>query len=200
MFLTRKKIPVLPVCTIGAPELSAVSQLVPAVDDRIRQLAEDMYRSLVAFDGIGLAAPQIGVNLRLVVFDVPEPEKDASEPLSPGEEILLPLMPFAAVNPEIVSYSQETAVRDEGCLSVPDLFAPVVRPRQVLFRTSTLDGQMIECEAGGLLGRCIQHELDHLDGVLFTDRVSPETAAKIAARLDKMRASGRRCNFRRTRR
>ena len=199
MFFNSKKKPVMPVCTIGSPALTRVAVPVAEIDRKVLDLAQEMYRALVAFDGIGLAAPQVGVSLRLVVFDVPEPERKSDDaPLSPGEELLLPQMPFVAVNPQIVLAYGEEVEREEGCLSVPGLFAPVKRPSQVVFRTANLKGETVECECGGLLARCIQHELDHLDGKLFVDRVDSGTAAKIKARLDKMIRDGKSCSYRRT--
>ena len=185
----------LAVRTLGDRTLRETAQPITAIDDEIKELAEAMTRSMRAYDGVGIAAPQVGVAKKLVVFDVPFPE-DASD-LSPGEAALLPLMPLAVVNPEIAAYSTTVAERDEGCLSVPGIFAPVVRPERVIFRARKLDGTFIEYECGGLLGRCIQHELDHLDGVLFTDRVSPAEQEKIRAELEALEASGAKKNFRR---
>ena len=113
------------------------------------------------------------------------------------EQLLLPRMPFVAVNPEIVATSDSTAEHDEGCLSLPDLYAPVVRPEKVVFRTATLDGEMIECECGGLLGRCIQHELDHLDGKLFIDRVAPEELRKVDRQLKQLIRHGEQHHYQR---
>jgi len=185
----------LAVRTLGDRTLRETARPITTIDDEVRELAEAMTRSMRAYDGIGIAAPQVGVARKLVVFDVPFPE-DASD-LSPGEEALLPLMPLAVVNPEIAAYSTTVSERDEGCLSVPGIFAPVVRPERVIFRARKLDGDVIEYECGGLLGRCIQHELDHLDGVLFTDRVSPAEQEKIRAKLDALEAGGAKKNFRR---
>ena len=185
----------LPVRTLGDRTLRENAAPIPVIDDEVRELAEAMTRAMHAYDGVGIAAPQVGVSRKLVVFDVPFPE-DASE-LSPGEEALLPQMPLAVVNPEIVAYSTVVSEHDEGCLSVPGIFAPVVRPERVIFRARLLDGSTIEYECGGLLGRCIQHELDHLEGVLFTDRVSPAEQEKIRGKLEALEASGARKGYRR---
>ena len=184
-----------PVMTLGAPVLRERAQAIPAITSEIRELAADMTRAMRFYDGVGIAAPQVGVSKRLVVFDVPFPEE--RDDLSPGEEALLPLMPLAVVNPEIVAASSALTEHDEGCLSVPGFFAPVVRPERVVLRAMLLDGSVIECECGGLLGRCVQHELDHLDGMLFTDRVDP---AKLEARrgeLELLERDGRKRDFRR---
>ena len=184
--------------TIGDPVLAATARPVLTVDDAIRELAAEMLLAMRAFDGIGIAAPQIGESLRLVVFEVPQPESPAG--LTSGEALLLPRMPFVAINPEIIAAAGDAVEREEGCLSVPALYAPVVRPERVIFRTQTLDGELIECECGGLLGRCIQHELDHLDGKLFTDRLSPEAERQAASRIERLKRDGARHNYLRTKR
>ncbi len=181
------------VYTIGAPVLREDAAPVAVVDDTIRQLAFDMFEAMRFFNGIGLAAPQYGHSLRLVVIDVP-PEGNTG---SPGEALLLPRMPLALVNPEIVMSSGSCASRDEGCLSVPGVYAPVCRPERVVLRAQILDGEFIEIECGGLLGRCIQHELDHLDGKLFTDRLTSEEARKVRGDLDRLTRIGQTKNFRR---
>ena len=193
LFKSKKRISVR---TIGDPVLSRVADPVIDVDAETRRLAQEMYEAMVAFNGIGLAAPQYGVSKRMVVIDVPA-DSVQGDP-TPGEEQLLPRMPLVLVNPEILSYSTNKAVQDEGCLSVPDLYAPVERPEKVILRSATLDGEIIECECGGLLGRCIQHELDHLDGILFTDRLSPEAAREAAGGIKRLRRLGESKSFMRT--
>ena len=106
-------------------------------------------------------------------------------------------MPMALVNPEITAQSDTLSERDEGCLSVPEIWAPVVRPARVAFRGQLLSGQVIEGECGGLLGRCLQHEIDHLDGFLFTDRLSPEAAGRISGQLKRLIENGKYKDFRR---
>ena len=181
------------VYTVGASVLREIAAPVAVVDDQIRQLAADMIDAMGYFNGIGLAAPQYGKSLRLVVIDVPQESNTGS----PGEMLLLPKMPLVLVNPEIVMSSEKCSSREEGCLSVPGLYAPVCRPERVVLRTQIMDGDFIEIECGGLLGRCIQHELDHLDGKLFTDRVEPETARQIRGDLDRLTRIGQSRNFRR---
>ena len=181
------------VYTAGAPVLKQIAQPVEKVDDEIRQLAGEMIGAVRAFNGIGLAAPQYGRSLRMVVFDVPMENSFGT----PGEEYLLPRMPLAVINPEIIARSSAVNEREEGCLSVPEIYAPVVRADSVVFRAQILDGEFIELECAGLLGRCIQHELDHLDGVLFTDRLTPEAALSIRGDLDKLKRAGQPRNYRR---
>ena len=166
------------------------------VDDEIRRIAGEMIEATVVFNGIGLAAPQYGVSKRMVVLDVPL--DSMSELPTPGEELLLPRMPLVLINPEIISTSSSKSTRDEGCLSVPDIYAPVERPEKVVLRSMTLDGEMIEVECGGLLGRCIQHELDHLEGKCFTDRLSPEAAREVAGEIKRLIRYGEKKSFMRT--
>ena len=181
------------VCTIGAPVLREIAAPVAVVDDSVRQLANEMLGAMRFFNGIGLAAPQYGKSLRLVVIDVPS----GNETGSPGEALLLPKMPLTLINPEIVFASSECDEKDEGCLSVPGLYAPVCRPSRVVLRSQILDGDFIEIECGGLLGRCIQHELDHLDGKLFTDRLSPQVTRAVRGDIDRLKRIGQSQNFRR---
>ena len=129
----------------------------PGDADAVRDLAARMLATMYAAPGIGLAAPQVGSDLRLVVLDVAP--KEAPEPI-------------VMINPEIVAASREMAVREEGCLSLPGQYADVQRPAVVRLRWHDLDGSRREMEADGLLGVCAQHELDHLNGVLFVDHLS----------------------------
>lgn len=194
IFKARRQISVR---TVGDPVLSKTAAPILSVTPETVQLANEMLEALRVFNGIGIAAPQYGVSLRLVVLDVPE--ESMEEVPSPGEEALLPRMPLALVNPEILSYSTALVTHDEGCLSVPDLFAPVTRPQKVVFRAQTLEGEVLEYECGGLLGRCIQHELDHLEGKLFIDRLSPETARETAGEVKRLLRNGAKHDFLRTR-
>ena len=181
------------VYTAGAAVLKEIASPVVSVNQEIRDLAEEMIKAMRFFDGIGLAAPQYGKSLRLVDFDVPKQNSTGT----PGEEYLLPKMPLAVINPEIIARSAQVTEREEGCLSVPGIYAPVVRPSSVVFRAQTLDGEFLEFECGGLLGRCIQHELDHLDGFLFTDRLSPDAERAIRGDLNRLKSAGQNRNYRR---
>ena len=181
------------VYTAGAPVLREIAAPVAVVDDSIRELASEMLGAMRYFNGIGLAAPQYGKSLRLVVIDVPGDNVSGS----PGEALLLPKMPLTLINPEIVFASDDCESKEEGCLSVPGLYAPVCRPKRVVLRTRLLDGDFIEIECGGLLGRCIQHELDHLDGKIFTDRLTPQVSREIRGDLERLVRIGQTRNFRR---
>lgn len=131
-----------------------------------KQLADNMIQTMYKAPGIGLAAPQIGMPLRLVVYDAGN-----------GAMVL--------INPEIVSYSEQTSVYEEGCLSVPDVTAEVVRPSSIKFRAYGLDGYKFEKEAGGLEARVVQHECDHLDGTLFIDRIQEKDKTSVEKQLKK---------------
>lgn len=147
---------ILEIRTFGDPVLREKCAPVEAIDDDLRQLAEDMQETMYEADGIGLAAPQVGVPVRLFVYDVRDPD------IAPG----------VLVNPDIVESSGKSK-DEEGCLSIPGLSEIVERKASILVRGLGLDGEPVEIRAEGLLSRCLQHEADHLDGVLFLDRVSP---------------------------
>ena len=140
------------------PRLKQVSQPVAAVDDDLRALMDDMLETMYAAPGIGLAAIQIGVAKRVIVMDISGKDE--------------PKAPRYFVNPEILWASDETAPYEEGCLSVPEIYDEVERPARVKLRYLNYQGQQIEEDAEGLFAVCIQHEMDHLDGVLFIDHLS----------------------------
>ncbi len=163
--------PALPILVPPAPILRAKARPVgPADADTIRSLAPRMLAAMYAAPGIGLAAPQVGVGLRLAVVDLMPDDKPA---------------PVHLVNPEIVRVSGEWATREEGCLSLPGQYADVGRPARVLVRYHDLEGARQELEADGLLAACLQHEIDHLDGVLFVDHLSALKRNMIMRRLQK---------------
>lgn len=140
------------------PVLKQRAELVSCFDDGLRQLADDMLDTMYAAPGVGLAAPQVGVSLRLIVLDC-SPKEDGRQPL-------------VAVNPVIVS-SEGESCEEEGCLSVPEYYAKVMRSEKVRVHYQNLNGSHQELEAAGLWSICLQHEIDHLDGILFVDRLSP---------------------------
>lgn len=147
-----------PILILPDERLRAIAEPIEKIDDGIKQLAVDMLETMYDAPGIGLAAPQIGELKRIVVMDL------AKE----GE----PPAPLVMVNPEILSYSDETVVTEEGCLSIPELYYDVERPAEVKVRYTDLDGKVIELDAKERLAVCVQHELDHLDGVLYIDYLS----------------------------
>jgi peptide deformylase len=140
-------------------------------NDLVRSLIPRMFATMYKAPGIGLAAPQIGLSLRVAVVDVSEAEK--------------PLAPLVLVNPEIVANSTELRVHEEGCLSLPNQFAEVTRPSIIKVRFEDATGAKCEIEADGLLATCIQHEIDHLNGVLFVDHISALKRNMIMRKLAK---------------
>ena len=149
---------VRPILTAPDPRLQAVSTDVETVDGEIRALIDDMTDSMYAADGIGLAAIQIGVAKRVLVIDLDQ--KDGKK------------NPVAYINPKITWASDEMAVFEEGCLSVPEIWDDVERPAQIKCEYLNRDGKKQVLEADGLLATCLQHEMDHLNGVLFIDHLS----------------------------
>lgn len=147
---------VLGIRLLGDPVLREMCEPVETIDDAIRQLIEDLTETMYAADGIGLAAPQVGVPVRVFVYDVRDEE------LGTG----------ALINPEIVE-RQGTSKEEEGCLSIPGLSEPIERSERIAVRALDASGEEVTFEADGMLSRCIQHERDHLDGVLFIDHLSP---------------------------
>jgi len=147
-----------PILTAPDPRLKAVSKDVETVDDTIRALIDDMVDSMYAADGIGLAAIQIGAPVRVLVIDLDQ--KDGAK------------NPKAYINPKIVWASDEMAVFEEGCLSVPEIWDDVERPARIRCEYLDRDGKAHLLEADGLLATCLQHEMDHLNGVLFIDHLS----------------------------
>ena len=143
---------------IPDPRLRLASEPVKSIDKGVRTLVEDMFETMYAAPGIGLAAIQIGVPQRVVTMDLAKKE---------GEK-----EPQVFINPEIVWASEETSTYDEGCLSIPEYYEEVTRPAKVKIKYLDLDGKAHEIEADGLLATCLQHEIDHLNGVLFIDHIS----------------------------
>src|SRR3954469_10004744 len=146
------------ILTVPDPILKQVSKTVDVVDDDLRALMDDMLETMYAAPGIGLAAVQVGVPQRIIVMDL---AREGEEP-----------QPRFFVNPEILWASEETAPYEEGCLSVPDIYDEVERPAQVKLRYLNYQGEEVEEDAEGLFAVCIQHEMDHLEGVLFIDHLS----------------------------
>lgn len=161
----------LPILLVPDPRLRARARPVgPADADTVRALAPRMLETMYKAPGIGLAAPQVGTLLRMFVVDLQKDEKPD---------------PMVLVNPEIVAVSEEQAVREEGCLSLPGQYADVTRPARVRMRYQDLTGAKREIEADGLLATCLQHEYDHLDGVLFVDHLSALKRNMILRKLAK---------------
>ncbi|MFH2125081.1 MAG: peptide deformylase [Pseudomonadota bacterium] len=149
---------VLPIKTFPDPVLNRVCRQVNEVDDDLKQLSQDMLDTMYAAPGVGLAAPQVGRDLRLVVIDC-----------TPRDQEPQPLVLF---NPRIVEMEGQV-IFEEGCLSVPDFTSDVTRAERVVVKAMDLEGRPITVEGNGLMAICLQHELDHLEGRLFLDRISP---------------------------
>ncbi|MCL6705704.1 peptide deformylase [Pseudomonas sp. R2.Fl] len=147
-----------PLIILPDPLLRQVSQPIERVDGDLQKLADDMLETMYDAPGIGLAAIQVGVPRRMLVIDVSR-EGDPKEPL-------------VFINPEIIISSDERSVYEEGCLSIPDYYAEVERPARVTVKSLDREGREVTTEADGLLATCLQHEIDHLNGVLFIDHIS----------------------------
>ncbi|MCT0200497.1 peptide deformylase [Synechococcus sp. CS-1325] len=152
--------PPLLIHTLGDQVLRQPARRISKVDETVRELARDMLRSMYSAHGIGLAAPQVGVHKQLLVIDL-DPENAATPPM-------------VLVNPEIGSSSASLETYEEGCLSIPGVYLSVVRPSAIEVSFRDEQGRPRRIKADGLLARCIQHEMDHLHGVLFVDRVTDE--------------------------
>jgi len=177
----------LSVLQYGDPILRAKGKPIEEVDDRVRELAMNMVETMHAANGVGLAAQQIGEALQLTVLDVSQVEDRPSTMKLNGQTVEpKTAMPLILINPEL-TLSQETTTGTEGCLSFPEITGEIERSESVLARARTLDGETIEIEATGLLARALQHEVDHLDGILFIDRMSSAAKASLASRLRRMR-------------
>jgi peptide deformylase len=170
----------LDIVQVGDPVLREKCSEVSEINEEIITLAENMLETMYHANGVGLAAPQIGQALRMAVIDVSHDPECISFMTVDGEEVdMMDYMPLVFLNP-VMELDGPRAVETEGCLSIRGVRAPVGRPSIVRVKFQQLDGSTIEIETDGLLARAFQHEIDHLDGVLFLDRLSP--AAKMAIR------------------
>ena len=162
---------VRPILTVPDPKLKLVSKTVERVDDALRALMDDMLETMYAAPGIGLAAIQVGEPVRVIVMDL---AREGEEPA-----------PRHFVNPEIVWSSEELTPYEEGCLSVPEVYDEVERPARVKVRYLNYQGEPVEDEADGIYAVCIQHEIDHLEGVLFLDHLSRLKRDRAIAKVKK---------------
>jgi peptide deformylase len=166
--MSNPKMALLDVLHFPDPRLRKKALPVDAVDDSIRALAADMLETMYQEGGIGLAATQVNIQKRVVVIDLSEQRNE----------------PMYLINPEIIS-AEGTEQMQEGCLSVPDYFDLVERAEKVRFRYQNLEGEVVEVDADGLLAVCIQHEIDHLNGKLFIDYLSPLKRQRLQKKLEK---------------
>jgi peptide deformylase len=166
---------IFPILKYGAPELRKVSDPVTSFNGELEEIVKNMLETMYAASGVGLAAPQIGINIRLATID-PSIGEDK-------EKVI------AICNPEIVSV-EGTQSGDEGCLSVPDFSETVTRPMKMVVKGQDLKGDEIMIEAEGILSRCFSHEIDHLNGVLFVDHLSPLKRSLIRNKIKKLTKAG----------
>jgi len=160
-----------PLVILPDSKLRMVSEPIKEITQEICQLADDMLETMYDAPGVGLAAIQIGVPLRVVTMDVSKSEDERQ--------------PLVLINPEIVWASEEKRVYEEGCLSIPEYYEEVERPDRVRFRYMNLKGEVIEQDADGLLATCVQHEIDHLNGVLFIDYLSKLKRDRVMTKFKK---------------
>ena len=156
---------VLDVVKLGEESLRQKSVPVDEVNDEIKQLAEDMFETMIAYEGVGLAAPQIGKNIRMFVLIADDDVRRVF------------------INPQIIKTSEEVSDYDEGCLSIPQVYETITRPVQVTVQALNEKGRPFTLEADGLLARIIQHEYDHLEGIVYIDRGDPNFAADVTEKM-----------------
>ena len=161
-----------PILIIPEPKLRTISAPVGKIDSETRKLVEDMFDTMYDAPGIGLAAIQVGVQKRVVTIDTAREGEDKN--------------PVALINPEIISVSEDFSVYNEGCLSIPEFYGEVERPARIVVRFQDLEGAVREVEADGLFATCVQHEIDHLNGVLFIDHISKLKRDRVVKKFTKM--------------
>ena len=183
---------ILPILQYGDPILRAKGKRIEEIDDRIRDLAANMIETMHAAHGVGLAAQQVGEDLQLTVLDVSAVEDRPSMLKVDGTDVdPKTTMPLVLINPDIELLG-ETEVGVEGCLSFPEITGDIERAQSVIVRAQNLEGDTIQFEAGGLLARAIQHEHDHLHGILFIDRMRSAAKAALSSRLRRLQKEARR--------
>ena len=171
---------ILPILEVPDPRLKTISTPVEVFDDDLKQLVDDMFETMYAAPGIGLAAIQVGIPKRLLVIDLQDENED-------GETVRNPRI---FVNPVILDPSEDQSLYNEGCLSVPDQYAEVERPATIRARWQDVDGKVHEEAMEGLMATCLQHEMDHLEGILFIDHLSRLKRQMVLKKLEKARKLG----------
>ncbi len=166
----------LPIIVAPDPRLKGEALAVDNVDDEVRTLMDDMLETMYDAHGIGLAAPQVGVLKRVIVVDIAHPDEERE--------------PVAMANPEVIWESDVIVTKEEGCLSLPEHFAEVDRPETIKIRYLDRENEIREMDADGMMATCVQHEIDHLDGVLFVDHVSSLKRNMILKKLTKAKKKG----------
>lgn len=179
---------ILPILEVPDPRLKIVSEPVTEFDDALKTLVADMFDTMYDAPGIGLAAIQVGVAQRVLVIDLQEPvqhDHEHGEHCNHGHEVIRE--PRVFINPEITNSSADIVPYSEGCLSVPEQYAEVSRPTAIHARWQDLDGNVHEEDMEGLMATCLQHEMDHLEGILFIDHLSRLKRSMVMKKLEKMR-------------
>ena len=178
-----------PIIVLPDKRLRLVSEAVAKIDGEVKKLVADMFETMEAKHGVGLAAQQVGHPLQLTVIDVREAKDRPSwleldgKPADVNE-----IMPLVLINPEITP-TGEPATGPEGCLSFPEVFAEITRPESVTVKALNAKGKPVEFRCGGLLARVVQHEVDHLNGILFIDRMDRKTKDELRSQLDELQAA-----------
>lgn len=179
---------ILPILEVPDPRLKTVSEPVTVFDDELKTLVQDMFETMYDAPGIGLAAIQVGVPKRVLVIDLQEPvahEHEHGEHCGHDHGVIND--PLVFINPEILDPSDDLNLYSEGCLSVPDQYAEVERPAAITARWQDVDGKQHEEQIDGLLATCLQHEMDHLEGILFIDHLSRLKRQMVLKKLAKLR-------------
>jgi peptide deformylase len=183
---------ILSILEVPDPLLKTISQPVTKFDDDLRQLVDDMFETMYDAPGIGLAAIQVGVAQRVLVIDLQTPaphdhghDHEHGEHCNHDHEVAKD--PRVFINPEILNPSDDLAIYNEGCLSVPDQYADVERPATIRARWQDLDGNVHEEDMDDLMATCLQHEMDHLEGILFIDHLSRLKRQMVLKKLEKQR-------------
>lgn len=176
----------LSILQYGDPILRAKGRQIEKIDERVRQLAQNMIETMHAANGVGLAAQQIGEPIQLTVLDISQVEDRPTTMKLNGEEIdPRTVMPLVLINPQ-VELNREAETGTEGCLSFPEITGEIERAKSITVRAQDLDGEPIEIETIGFLARAIQHEVDHLNGILFIDRMSSAAKTSLSSKLKRL--------------
>ena len=184
---------ILSIFQYGDPILRTKGKQIEKIDNHIRELVANMIETMHAAHGIGLAAQQVGKALQLTVLDVSEVEDRASTMKLNGKEVdPKTSMPLVLINPEIEVAGGATEIGSEGCLSFPEITGEIERAKSIIVHAQTLEDNKIDIEASGLLARAVQHEVDHLNGILFIDRMNSAAKAALSSRLKRLQKETKR--------
>jgi len=184
---------ILSIFQYGDPILRTKGKQIEKIDNQIRELVANMIETMHAGHGVGLAAQQVGKALQLTVLDVSEVEDRASTMKLNGKEVdPKASMPLVLINPEIEVAGGATEIGTEGCLSFPEITGEIERAKSIIVHAQTLEDDKIDIEASGLLARAIQHEVDHLNGILFIDRMNSAAKAALSSRLKRLQKETKR--------